>query len=344
MTLPDSPVLRFLIGAAALVVIIAGLHAGAVFFLPLLLALFLTILSLPLLTWLRAHRFPASLAIAVTLLAVAAVLGVIGIVLTASVEAVTEELPAYQERAREALAGLVAWFDARGIDAGRWVSLDAIQLSHVVDFVGAAFRGVATLAWNVLLVLLMMVFMLWEAMILPEKLRAAHKESAVDLARMHQLVGRLQHYLILKTLISLMVGVTSGLLAWAVGVDFALFWGFLAFLLHYIPNIGAFLAGVPACLLALLQLGPARALVLALGFLVINTVFGNLLEPAVMGRGLRLSPLVVFLALVIWGSIWGALGMILSVPLTVALRIVFESIESTRWLAALLGRRPRVVA
>jgi predicted PurR-regulated permease PerM len=188
----------------------------------------------------------------------------------------------------------------------------------------------------------MMVFMLWEAMILPEKLHAAHKDSAIDPERLRHLVGRLQHYLLLKTVISLMVGVASGVLAWAVGVDFALFWGFLAFLLHYIPNIGAFLAGVPACLLALLQLGPARALVLALGFLVINTVFGNLLEPAVMGRGLRLSPLVVFLALVIWGSIWGALGMILSVPLTVALRIVFESIESTRWLAALLGRRPRV--
>lgn len=344
MTFPDSPVLRFLLGAAALVVIVAGLKAGAVFFLPLLLALFLTILSLPLLEWLRAHRFPAQLAIAVTLLAVAAVLAVVGVVLAESVEAVTEELPEYQERARAALAGLVGWLEARGLDADRWISLDAIQVSHVVDFVGAAFRGAATFAWNVVLVLLMMVFMLWEAVILPEKLHAAHKETAVDLERMRHLVGRLQHYLILKTLISLMVGVAAGLLAWAVGVDFALFWGFLAFLLHYIPNIGAFLAGVPACLLALLQLGLPRALVLAVGFLVINTVFGNLLEPAMMGRGLRLSPLVVFLALVFWGWVWGALGMILSVPLTVALRILFDSVEGTRWLAALLGRRPRVVA
>ncbi len=332
---------RLLLGAAALVVVIAGLKAASVFFLPLLLALFLTILSLPLLRWLRGHRVPAVAAIALTMLAVVAILGLVALVLSASIDSLTGKLPAYQEQARQGAGRVLGWLEVRGIDLAERISIEALDLGAVVNVVGNTFRGVATALSSFLLVLLMMIFMLWESIILPGKLAVAERRGRFDLRPLAQIVGRVQRYLILKTAICLATGVAVGLVTFFMGLDFALFWGFIAFVLNYIPNVGSLLAALPALALSLIQLGVGRTLLIAAGYLVINIVFGNVLEPAVMGRGLRLSPLVIFLSLIFWGWVWGALGMILSVPLTVSLKILLESTERLAWVAALLDRRPR---
>lgn len=336
-----APVLRILVGSAALVVVIAGLKAAAVFFLPLLLSLFLTILSLPLFSWLRARKVPAALAIALTMLVVAAILGVVGLVISLSVEDLTGKLPEYEAEVRRAGRNGIEWLEARRIEVPDQVSTEALDLRAVANVVGSTFRGVATALSAFLLVLLTMVFMLWEAVILPGKLRVAERRGPVDLERWRPIVRRVQRYLLLKTAVSLVTGTAAGLLVWIVGLDFALFWGFLAFLLNYIPNVGSFLAAVPPTILSGVQLGAGPTLVVAGGYLAINLLLGNLLEPALMGRGLRMSPLAIFLALVFWGWLWGPIGMIVSVPLTVSLKIVFENTDSLRWLAALLDRRPR---
>lgn len=341
MSLPESPVLRFLLGTAALVVIVAGLRAASVFFLPLLLALFLTILSLPLLDWLRRHRVPAILAILLTMLVVVAVLGVVGLVISLSVEDLGERLPEYQTQVREAAGRAIDWLEARRVAVPRQIETEEVDFGAVANVVGGAFRGVATAVSAFLLVLLTMVFMLWEAVILPGKLRVAERWGPVDLERWRPIVQRVQRYLILKSAVSLATGVAAGVLVWLVGLDFALFWGFLAFLLNYVPNVGSAVAAVPPLVLSALQLGLTRTLVIAGGYLAINLVLGNLVEPALMGRGLRMSPLAIFLALVFWGWVWGPLGMILSVPLTVSLKILLENTESLKWVAALLDRRPR---
>ena len=341
MEAPSSPGFRALLSVAAVVVVVAGLKAAAVFFLPFFLALFLTILSLPFFTRLLARRVPAGLAIAATMLIVVVVLAVVGGVITASVADLTAKLPEYQERLRAAAVAAVDWLEAHRVAVPRQITTEALDLGAVVNFVGNAFRGVATALSAFLLVLLMMVFMLWEAVILPGKLQVAARWGPLELERWQPIVVRVQRYLILKTAISLATGLAAGLLCWAVGLDFALFWGFLAFLLNYIPNIGSVIAALPPAALALIQLSVPRALAIAAGYLVVNVVFGNLLEPAVMGRGLRMSPLTIFLALVFWGWLWGPLGMILSVPLTVSIKILMESTESLRWVAALLDRKAR---
>ena len=335
---------RFLLNAAALVVVIAGLKAAAVFFLPLLLALFLTILAFPLFTALRRRRAPAWLAITVTMLVVAALLGVVGLVISLSVEDLTEKLPEYQEQALAAAQRSVEWLEAHRVTVPRQITteaLDPIQWGAIAQVVGSTFRGLATALSAFLLVLLTMIFMLWEAIIFPDKLRVAARSGPIDLDRWTAIVQRVQRYLILKTLVSLATGLLVSILVWLAGLDFALFWGFLAFVLNYIPNVGSFLAALPALLLSAVQLGAPRTFVIAAGYLLINVVLGNLIEPAIMGRGLRMSPFAIFLALVFWGWLWGPLGMILSVPLTVSLKILFENTESLRWIAILLGRRAR---
>jgi len=341
MTLDTSPVLRSLLGTAGLVVVVAGLRAAAVFFLPLLLALFLTILALPFFSWLRRHRTPAWLAILLTMLVVVAVLGLVGVVLSLSIQDLTDTLPEYEPQFRSATSQTTEWLERHRVAVPREITTEILDLQAMANLVAGAFRGVATALSSILLVLLMMVFMLWEAVILPGKLRVAERWGPVDFERWRPIVSRVQRYLILKTLVSLVTGLAATVLLWAVGLDFALFWGFLAFALNFIPNIGSFVAALPAVALSAVQLGGPRTLVIAAGYLVINVVLGNIVEPALMGRGLRMSPLAIFLALVFWGWVWGALGMILSVPLTVSLKILFENTESLRWVAALLDRRPR---
>jgi len=121
------------------------------------------------------------------------------------------------------------------------------------------------------------------------------------------------------------------------GVDYAVLWGLLAFLLNFVPTVGSFIAAVPAVLLALVQLGALYAGLSLGGFIVVNLVMGNVIEPRLMGKGLDLSPLVVFVSLVLWGWVLGPVGMLLSIPLTIMIKIALESQHETRWISIMLG-------
>ena len=134
-----------------------------------------------------------------------------------------------------------------------------------------------------------------------------------------------------------MTGLIVTTMLWSLGVDFPILWGLLAFLLNYVPTIGSIIAAIPPVLLALVQLGLGPALGVAIGFVAINVIMGNAVEPRFMGRGLGLSTLVVFLSLVVWGWILGPVGMLLSVPLTMTAKIALEANPETEWIAHLLG-------
>jgi predicted PurR-regulated permease PerM len=146
--------------------------------------------------------------------------------------------------------------------------------------------------------------------------------------------------MVIKTLISLATGVLIGIWLYILGVDFPVLWGFLAFLLHYVPNIGFIIAAVPALLLALIQLGAGTAALAAVGYLTIDLLLGNLFETRLMGRRLGLSTLIVFLSLIFWGSLLGPVGMVLCIPLTMTLKFACENNKGTEWLAVLLGPPP----
>ena len=141
----------------------------------------------------------------------------------------------------------------------------------------------------------------------------------------------------IKTWTSLITGGTITIAMLALGVNYPVLWGLLAFLLNYVPNIGSILAAVPAVLLAFLQYDLKTAAIAAVVYLAVNLLVGNLLEPRWMGRGLGLSTLVVFVSLVFWGWVLGPVGMVISVPLTMAVKIALEGNEESRWVAILLG-------
>ena len=143
--------------------------------------------------------------------------------------------------------------------------------------------------------------------------------------------------MVIKTIISLIAGGIIGSWLFILGVDYPVLWGFVAFLLHYVPNIGIIIAAIPAVLLAFLQLGMGPAALVAAGYFVVGFTLGNVVEPRLMGRKLGLSTLIVFLSLMFWGSLLGPIGVILCVPLTMSLKFAFESSKDARWIAVLLG-------
>jgi predicted PurR-regulated permease PerM len=147
----------------------------------------------------------------------------------------------------------------------------------------------------------------------------------------------LNRYLVIKSSMSLATGVTITIALYILGVDYPVLWGIIAFMLNFVPNIGSVIAAIPAVLMALVQFGFAAAGWVALVYVVVNSVYGNLVEPKLMGRSLGLSTLVVFASLVFWGWLLGPVGMFLSVPLTMTMKIAFEASDESRWLAVLLG-------
>ena len=183
-----------------------------------------------------------------------------------------------------------------------------------------------------------MIFMLVEGTSFQHKIQAAFKDNAYAYDYFTRVTDSLQYYLVIKTRINLVTGTFIALALWLVGLDFALLWGFVAFLLNYVPNFGSIIAAIPAVILAFIQFGPSFELLLVIVvYLAVNILVGYWLEPKMMGQGLGLSALVVLIAVIFWGWILGPIGLILSVPITVALKIFMESYEGSRWLATLLG-------
>jgi predicted PurR-regulated permease PerM len=190
---------------------------------------------------------------------------------------------------------------------------------------------------NILLVMLTVAFILLEASSFPHKLRSILGNPELAFPQVTKFVDDIRRYMIIKTIISLIAGGIIGLWLFILGVDYPVLWGFLAFLLHYVPNMGIILAAIPAVLLAFLQLGVESAMLVAAGYLTVGFIFGNVVEPRLMGRKLGLSTLVVFLSLMFWGSLLGPIGVILCVPLTMSLKFAFESSKGAQWIAVLLG-------
>ncbi|PIX73242.1 AI-2E family transporter, partial [Shewanella sp. CG_4_10_14_3_um_filter_42_91] len=197
--------------------------------------------------------------------------------------------------------------------------------------------GVGNVMANLFLIILTIVFMLFEAQSMPRKFHLALDAPDKRLQQIDKFLQSVNQYMVIKTLVSLATAVVVGIGLTIIGVDYALLWAVIAFLFNYIPNIGSIIAAIPAVLLAFIQMGPGAAGITGLLYVGTNMVMGNMVEPRFMGRGLGLSTLVVFLSLIFWGWLLGSVGMLLSVPLTMIVKIGLESSQSGSWLATLLS-------
>ncbi len=341
-----------LVSIAAFVVIVAGMRAAQPIIVPFLVAAFLALISLPPLHWFQKKGMPTWMAllaiIAIILLVGLAIAGVIG----TSVEKLQTQLPSYQRRITVLQKELSDWLHARNIDVGTQFSPESFDSDRLMFLFTSLLSACGTVLNNALIILFMLVFMQLEAADLPAKLQAIQPDRSDLAERLTRIQDSVWQYVRLKTRISFLTGVLVAAWLWLLGVDFALLWGLLAFLFNFVPNIGSIIAALPAVLVALLQPGAEGqpgsviasiflATYVALGYLVINLVIGNVVEPRMMGRGVGLSTLVVFLSLIFWGWVLGPVGMILSVPLTMIVKIVLDHSEDLKWVSILLGSEVR---
>jgi AI-2 transport protein TqsA len=336
-----SPAPRVLIIGASLVVIVAGMRAAAPILLPFALALFLAILSLPLLNWLLARRVPVVLGVLATVLANVFVLGALLFVVSRSLTEFVNAMPRYLVLMQGMTDNMLARLAERGLDTTYWQTTDLLNPGALLELARGTLRSIASVVSTAVLVLIILIFILAEASGFGYKVRVAMGQADADLSRFARITLEVQRFLGIKTLTSLSTGTLIGVWVWLMGLDFPLLWGLVAFLLNYIPSVGSIIAAIPAVMLALLQYGVSRAIVVAIGYLAVNIVIGNLIEPNVMGRRLGLSALVVVLSLIFWGWVFGPIGMFLSVPLTVIVKISLENTNDFRWVAVMLDS-PRV--
>ena len=281
---------------------------------------------------------PAILAALIIVTAIMLILAIVGMILGNSIGDFTAALPGYQARLDRIVDGFLN-FLGKYLKNGESVENlgDMVDPGWAMGLAATILNSLKDVLTNTFLIFFTMVFILLEASSVQTKVEAAFGRSENSLERPRKFLQNIGRYLGIKTLVSFATGACAGVLTWAVGVDFPLLWSMLAFLLNYVPTIGSIIAAVPAILLALVQLGPGEAGATAVGFAAINVIFGNFLEPRLMGYGVGISPLIVFVGLVFWGWVFGPVGMLLSVPLTMTLKLALESDERTRWVAILLG-------
>jgi len=331
---------NLLIQGAALVVIIAGLKAAAPVLVPFLLAILAAFLAMPPLLWLQSKGLSRWLSLTIIII-VGLLLDVLIVVFFGTtLKEFGQGYPVYVERLQANTAQLQAWLHSLGITVPADFfnrAMEVFDPSAIMQLVGGLFSSVGNVLTNAFFIFLTTVFILIEVPSFPEKLRRIGRHPEQTLDHVHGFGRNLMRYLALKTTISLITGALIATWLASIGVDFAILWGMLAFLFNFVPNIGSIIAAIPAVLLALIQGGLQMALLATGGFLVVNVVMGNILEPRIMGQGLGLSTLAVFLSLIFWGWIFGPVGMLLSVPLTLLLKAVLQSRPDTEWIAILLG-------
>ena len=326
------------VSVAAVMIIIYGVQAAQVIIVPFLLAGFLALITVRPMLWMQSRDVPAILAALIILTGILLLLTVIVTIIGTSVGDFAASLPSYQARLDTVIQGLLVLL-SRVFD--RDLSIEGLQEladpGWALRLAASILVGAREVLTNAFLVFFTMVFILLDASSVPTKMRAAFGHKTSSFTGQETFLDNLARYLGIKTAVSLLTGVCAGLVTWSLGLDYPLLWGMLAFLLNYIPTIGSIIASFPAILLALIQLGWTDAGLTAAAYLAINIVFGNFLEPRLLGHGVGISPLIVFTGLFFWGWVLGPVGMLLSVPLTMSLKLALETNESTRWIAIMIG-------
>ena len=319
----------YMVGLASIFVVLFGIRGTASIINPILLAVVITITVLPIPGWLTKKGMPGWLALVLTILVVVFLLGLVILTVFFSVTKLSTELPTYMAEAAVTATEV--------IPSEATTPETAIQLTTQLS---PAAQGVLTSILDLLvqfgMALFIFFFMISAAMALPGAVRMGLDPRAPIISRISTLTGDVRRYLTILTGINFLVGFGNTVFLLFLGVDYALLWGLLAWFMGYIPSIGFIIALIPPVLMAYVQYGLHTALVVLFGYILINGGVQNFIQPKVMGQRLKISPVVVFIGLFVWGYLLGGIGALLAVPMTLLVLTLMENFEGTRPLAILM--------
>jgi predicted PurR-regulated permease PerM len=322
---------------SSVVIILAGVKAASIVLVPFLLSVFIAIAVSPLINWSSQYKVPRWLSVTFVILLIVVIGFMLAGLITQSLEEFRANLPTYKEQLSEEFMWLVNNLAKVNIHINQNILVSYLDPAMAMTMATNFITGMGTVLSNVFLILLTVIFMLFEAETMPRRVHIALADPDMNLTQIDRFLSVVNQYLVIKMLVSLATGICIGSWLYFLGVDHYMLWAVLSFMLNFIPNIGSIIAAIPAVLMAFVEFGLVTAGLAGLGFITVNMVMGNWIEPRYMGKGLGLSTLVVFLSLIFWGWLLGTVGMLLSVPLTMVVKIALESRESTQWLAILLS-------
>ena len=322
------------------------LKLTATIILPFTIALLLAFVLYPMVTFLEKLHIPRIISIILSVIIIIAGLGIFGVGLFSSFKTILATYPKYENRLTEIYLSLAEFFDLSYDDRlsffeNLWAQLGVRSQVRIITL--SLSNSFIVFLKDAMMVSLFVVFLLIEAGYFKGKVDMAfenHRSGQIQKISV-DVIRQVSRYLSIKFVISLVTAMVVAISLNLVGLEFALVWGVIQFILNFIPSIGSITVGVGATLFALLQFWPNAApiILVALIMLGTNMIIGNVVEPKIMGDNLGLSPIAVLLSLVAWGWLWGFAGMIMAVPMTVIIRIICENLPFLEPVSVILGSR-----
>jgi AI-2 transport protein TqsA len=334
-TLRQPSFLRVILVLGATVVVLVGMRLGAPILNPILFAVVLSLLFSPVYSWLRRRRIPTPLALLIMLVGLTILFVALFFILGVSISRFSERVGFYTTQLNGQLVDLDALLERLGlsnVDLGDVVKPDALA-----GALGTVLSSIAGFLSDLFLILMITLFLLGEGPAMMDRLRASASRDNPQVERLTAVGQSVVRQFGLRAIVNLVTGAGITVMLLVLGVDFPLLWGILTFFLSFVPYIGLVLAVAPAVVLALAEFDMSRALLVIAGVVVINILAENVLSPTLMGRGLNLSPTVVFLSFIFWAWLLGGPGAFLAVPITLFVAVMFDTFPETRWLASLIG-------
>jgi AI-2 transport protein TqsA len=337
----QSRTVTLLVGAAAIVIVVAGLRSAAGIVGPVMLALALTIVFHPLRVLLE-RRLPVwAASVAVLICAYTLILG-LTLALVVSVGRLGVLVPEYAPQIHDLTDEISDWLSARGMGSEQVdVVAGALDVGQVVDVATSLLSGVLSVLSDLLFILTVLLFLAFDSARVDRLAVGArrHRPHLVD--AMSSFARGTRSYLGVSAVFGLIVAVIDTGLLWALGIPGAFVWGVLAFVTNFIPNIGFVIGVVPPALIGALEGGPPLMLAVIVVYSLVNVVIQSVIQPRYVGHAVGLSTTLTFLSLVFWAWVLGPLGALLAVPMSLFFKAVLvEADPRARWMDPLISGRP----
>jgi len=340
----DLSQVRLYIGFIAAVIGVIILQELKNIFIPLFISLLLYFLFNGVVKKMVDLRIPKTLVLIFLLIFIFIMFYLLGVLIYSGISSFIEKFPTYSEKLVQNIQNLFDQLKIPLADVNKYLEkidwTKNINTSAITTIVSTTFGSFATFIGNLILVLIFLMFMLAGRKTITDRLeKAFEKKRAEKLAYViNAIEDQVQHYLLIKMMISFVTGLLCGTILFFAGMDFVVFSALLIFVLNFIPNFGSIVATLFPVIMGLLKFGLTLKVVLVtLGLMITQFVIGNIIEPKICGKSLNLSPIIILVSLIFWGYIWGIVGMMLAIPLTSAVKIVFQNIPTLKPIAELIS-------
>jgi predicted PurR-regulated permease PerM len=322
---------------ASFVVIIAGVKMSSEVVVILFLAIFISSIFSSLLKILQRQHIPKILSYFFILLIVISIGFMFAYVINISLKDFLTNLPTYEEKFKSLVLNLLHLTQGYGLAIDKTKIMESLNFSSFFGVTTNIIGSISTFLSKFLLVVIGVAFILAESKSFQTKLKVIFRNNAKKLEHFNLFSYNIQKYFVVKSFTSFLTGFIITIMLSFFGVDYPILWGVIAMLFNFVPVVGSIIASFPAILLALMNLDINVTIWVTIFYIIINISISNILEPKLMGKELGLSPLIIFFSLIFWGYILGTVGLFLAVPITMTLKIAFDSNTSTHWLGILMS-------